>query len=100
MYGFAGQVDGIVEAIRGELGPHIEVESHIEPQPERMLLGEEAPAHLTAEVSAALEREALDALEGLGIRFVVDGVPAEPPLSATDAAASAPATGPCPIRRC
>lgn len=42
------------DAIRGELGSDVEVESHIEPQPERMLLGEEAPARLMAEVSTAL----------------------------------------------
>ena len=42
------------EAIRGELGSDVEVESHIEPQPERMLEGQEAPSGLTAEVEAAL----------------------------------------------
>ena len=42
------------DAIRGELGSDVEVESHIEPQPERMLQGQEAPSGLTAEVSAAL----------------------------------------------
>jgi len=42
------------DAIRNELGRDAEVESHIEPQPERMLQGQEAPASLTAEVSAAL----------------------------------------------
>lgn len=42
------------EAIRHELGSDVEVESHIEPQPERMLLGQDAPSGLTAKISAAL----------------------------------------------
>jgi cation diffusion facilitator family transporter len=42
------------EAIRSELGSDVEVESHIEPQPERMLQGQDAPSGLTAEVVAAL----------------------------------------------
>ncbi len=42
------------DAIRNELGQDIEVESHIEPQPERMLQGQDAPSGLTAEVTAAL----------------------------------------------
>lgn len=42
------------DAIRRELGGDVEVESHIEPQPERMLQGQDAPSGLTAEVSAAL----------------------------------------------
>ena len=41
-------------AIRAELGSDVEVESHIEPHPERMLQGQDAPSGLTAEVSAAL----------------------------------------------
>ncbi len=41
-------------AIRHELGSDVEVESHIEPQPERMLRGQDAPSGLTAKVSAAL----------------------------------------------
>lgn len=32
------------DAIRSELGPGVEVESHIEPQPERLLTGSDAPA--------------------------------------------------------
>ena len=32
------------DAIRSELGPGVEVESHIEPQPERLLSGDDAPA--------------------------------------------------------
>lgn len=42
------------DAIRNELGTDVEVESHIEPQPDRMLQGHDAAAGLTAEVSAAL----------------------------------------------
>ena len=42
------------DAIRNELGRDAEVESHIEPQPERMLQGHDAPPAQTAEVSAAL----------------------------------------------
>ncbi len=42
------------DAIRTELGSDAEVESHIEPQPERMLQGQDAPSGLTAEVSNAL----------------------------------------------
>jgi cation diffusion facilitator family transporter len=42
------------DAIRGELGSDVEVESHIEPQPERLLEGQEAPSGLMAEVEAAL----------------------------------------------
>lgn len=42
------------EAIRGELGSDVEVESHIEPQPERMLEGHTAPPPITAEITAAL----------------------------------------------
>lgn len=44
------------EAIRNELGSDVEVESHIEPQPERMLQGHDAPAGLTAEVVTALKQ--------------------------------------------
>ena len=42
------------EEIRAELGSDVEVESHIEPHPERMLTGQDAPSGLTAEISAAL----------------------------------------------
>lgn len=42
------------DAIRQELGRDVEVESHIEPQPERMLQGRDAPAGLTADVTMAL----------------------------------------------
>lgn len=42
------------EAIRSELGSDVEVESHIEPQPERMLQGHAAASGLTAEITGTL----------------------------------------------
>ncbi|MFM8746077.1 MAG: cation diffusion facilitator family transporter [Aestuariivirga sp.] len=42
------------EAIRAELGSDAEVESHIEPQPERLLAGHDADPGLKAEILAAL----------------------------------------------
>jgi cation diffusion facilitator family transporter len=42
------------DAIRGELGSDAEVESHIEPQPERLLEGREAEPDLTKSVIASL----------------------------------------------
>ncbi|WP_373504513.1 cation diffusion facilitator family transporter [Aestuariivirga sp.] len=42
------------DAIRSELGSDAEVESHIEPQPERMLEGHDAAPALAAEVTASL----------------------------------------------
>ncbi|MCA3560974.1 MAG: cation diffusion facilitator family transporter [Aestuariivirga sp.] len=45
---------GLEEAIRAELGRDVEVESHIEPQPGRMLQGHDAAMDITGEVSAAL----------------------------------------------
>lgn len=42
-------------AIRKELGQDVEVESHIEPQPERLLEGQPADEALTAAVTAALQ---------------------------------------------
>ncbi|MCA3554839.1 cation diffusion facilitator family transporter [Aestuariivirga sp.] len=47
---------GLEDAIRHELGADVEVESHIEPQPDRMLQGEDAPRQLAEEVSGALLR--------------------------------------------
>ena len=41
-------------AIRSELGPGVEVESHIEPQPERHLSGYDAPAKTAKAVTALL----------------------------------------------
>lgn len=48
------------DAIRAELGSDVEVESHIEPQPERLLRGQDAPSGLLSEVSAALRQLASD----------------------------------------
>jgi cation diffusion facilitator family transporter len=43
-------------AIRRELGPHVEVESHIEPQPERLLEGTDAPPRERQAIEAVLTR--------------------------------------------
>lgn len=40
--------------IRNELGRDVEVESHIEPQPERLLQGGSAPSAVVAQISASL----------------------------------------------
>jgi divalent metal cation (Fe/Co/Zn/Cd) transporter len=42
------------DAIRSELGPGVEVESHIEPQPERLLSGDDAPAKTADAITALL----------------------------------------------
>jgi cation diffusion facilitator family transporter len=42
------------DAIRSELGPGVEVESHIEPQPERLLSGDDAPAKIAEAITALL----------------------------------------------
>ena len=42
------------DAIRSELGPGVEVESHIEPQPERLLSGNDAPAKIAEAITALL----------------------------------------------
>jgi divalent metal cation (Fe/Co/Zn/Cd) transporter len=43
------------DAIRGELGEDVEVESHIEPQPERLLAGSDVPAAARKSISALLQ---------------------------------------------
>ena len=43
------------DAIRSELGPGVEVESHIEPQPERLLTGNEAPADISNDIFGLLK---------------------------------------------
>lgn len=48
------QATALENAIRAELGPTVEVESHIEPQPVRMLHGKEAGIKLSAEIETAL----------------------------------------------
>ncbi len=43
------------DAIRSELGPGVEVESHIEPQPERLLTGNEASAETSNPIFSLLQ---------------------------------------------
>ncbi len=47
-------------AIRDELGPAIEVETHIEPMEMRQLAGEDAPADAVASIAAALRTHAAE----------------------------------------
>ena len=61
------------EEIRAELGSDVEVESHIEPHPERMLKGQDAPSGLTAEISAALRE--LAAAHALVLPSFAEGLP-------------------------
>jgi cation diffusion facilitator family transporter len=42
------------DAIRSELGPGVEVESHIEPQPERLLSGDDAPTKTATAITTLL----------------------------------------------
>jgi cation diffusion facilitator family transporter len=44
------------DTIRAELGPDVEVESHIEPQPERLLPGHDAAPRLTDSITALLRK--------------------------------------------
>jgi len=53
------------EAIREELGPEVEVETHIEPLPAAVLAGHDAAAGRVAEISAALAALAAE-INGLG----------------------------------
>jgi cation diffusion facilitator family transporter len=53
------------EALRDELGPAVEVETHIEPLPADVLAGHDAPASRVAEVSALLAALAAE-IPGLG----------------------------------
>lgn len=48
------QATALEAAIRSELGQDVEVESHIEPQPERLLAGVEAPAALVKKIADAI----------------------------------------------
>lgn len=48
------QATALEAAIRAELGSDVEVESHIEPQPERLLDGVEAPPRLVKKISDAI----------------------------------------------
>ncbi len=49
------QATDLEAAIRAELGPEVEVESHIEPQPDRLLHGKDASSKLTSEIGSALK---------------------------------------------
>jgi cation diffusion facilitator family transporter len=66
------------EAIRDELGPEVEVETHIEPLPADLLAGRDAAAARVAEIGGALARLASE-IAGLGevhdvrVRETVDG---------------------------
>jgi len=66
-------------AIRRELGSGVEVESHIEPQPERLLAGDEAPPGERQAIEKALATEAkrqkrLSDLHNIRVRRNEDGV--------------------------
>ena len=54
---------GLEEAMREELGPDVEVETHIEPLPADVLPGRDAPAARIAEVRAALATLAAEIAE-------------------------------------
>jgi cation diffusion facilitator family transporter len=56
---------GLEEAIRDELGPGVEVETHIEPLPAVLLAGHDAPAARIAEITETLTSLA-EGLAGLG----------------------------------
>ncbi len=67
------------DAIRRELGSGVEVESHIEPQPERLLEGHDAEAKLAAAMLATLKRLAaqqkrLSDLHNIRIRQNEEGI--------------------------
>ncbi len=69
---------GLEEAVREELGPDVEVETHIEPLPADVLPGEDAPAQRLDEVREALAALA-EEIPGLGevhdvrVRETADG---------------------------
>ena len=61
------------DAIRSELGPGVEVESHIEPQPERLLSGVDAPVNTAKSVTALLltlakKQERLSGIHNVRVR--------------------------------
>lgn len=69
---------GLEEAMRDELGPDVEVETHIEPLPADILAGRDASAARVAEVSASLAAQAadiggLDAIHDVRVRETADG---------------------------
>ena len=67
------------DAIRSELGSDVEVESHIEPQPERLLEGQEAASKLSVSITAKLttlaqQQDGLSDLHNLRIRENEEGL--------------------------
>jgi cation diffusion facilitator family transporter len=66
------------EAVRDELGPDVEVETHIEPLPADILAGHDASAARLAEVRASLAEQAadiagLDEVHDVRVRETADG---------------------------
>ncbi|MBV1696706.1 MAG: cation diffusion facilitator family transporter [Hyphomicrobiales bacterium] len=66
------------DAIRDELGPNVEVETHIEPLPAAILAGRDAPGARVAEIAAALSTLAadtagLDGVHDVRVRETADG---------------------------
>ena len=66
------------EALREELGPDVEVETHIEPLPADVLAGRDAPAERIAEVRAVLNAQAasiagLHEIHDVRVRETADG---------------------------
>lgn len=66
-------------AIRRELGSDVEVETHIEPQPERLLAGEDAPADEQKKILAELKKLAkaqprMSDVHNIRIRSTGDGM--------------------------
>jgi cation diffusion facilitator family transporter len=66
------------EALREELGPDVEVETHIEPLPADVLAGRDAPADRIAEVRAVLNAQAasiagLHEIHDVRVRETADG---------------------------
>jgi cation diffusion facilitator family transporter len=66
------------EAVRDELGPDVEVETHIEPLPADILAGHDASAARIAEVRASLAEQAahiagLDEVHDVRVRETADG---------------------------
>jgi cation diffusion facilitator family transporter len=69
---------GLEEAVRDELGPNVEVETHIEPLPADILDGHDAPAERITEVRASLAQQAsgiagLDEVHDVRVRETADG---------------------------
>jgi cation diffusion facilitator family transporter len=69
---------GLEEAVRDELGPDVEVETHIEPLPADILAGHDASAARIAEVRASLAERAaeipgLEEVHDVRVRETADG---------------------------